>query len=321
MLKRSATILTICSLAACGGSNGSTGSENGVPVSVGFSDAPVENVTAAVITVEAIVITAGSGEVIRIDEFYNEDNPDVPLEQFQINLLEYQGADYKLVSQNILLESGNYQQLNLEIVDDDIAEAYVQEQDGAMKPIKVPSDTLRLGGFTVESSGAQTFIVEFDLRQAMTYNPGPDRYILKPRGVRIIESSASASVSGTVDLAYINSLEPCASKSDKSVGNVMYLYPGHELGGVMLLDQLEPDLIPLTVGGSLAPYTSVGLDELGQYEMAFLPPGEYSLAFSCVAYDDHPETRENLEIPSPDNGPIEITLSAGESVLINFPSL
>lgn len=291
MLKRSATILTICSLVACGGSNGSTGSENGVPVSFGISDAPVENVTAAVITVEAIVITAGSGEVIRIDEFYNEDNPDVPLEQFQINLPEYQGADYKLVSQNILLESGNYQQLNLEIVDDDIAEAYVQEQDGAMKPIKVPSDTLRLGGFTVESSGAQTFIVEFDLRQAMTYNPGPDRYILKPRGVRIIESSASASVSGTVDLACINSLEPCASKSDMSVGNVMYLYPGHDLGGVMLLDQLEPDLIPLTVGGSLAPYTSVGLDELGQYEMAFLPPGEYSLAFSCVAYDDHPETR------------------------------
>ena len=38
----------------------------------------------------------------------------------------------------------------------------------------------------------------FDLRKAMTYNPGPDRYILKPTGVRVVEVETAASISGEV---------------------------------------------------------------------------------------------------------------------------
>ena len=48
----------------------------------------------------------------------------------------------------------------------------------------MPSGELKLGGFSVSATSSQIFVEGFGLRQAMTYNPGPDRYILKSRGVK-----------------------------------------------------------------------------------------------------------------------------------------
>lgn len=173
----------------------------------------------------------------------------------------------------------------------------------------------------MSESNDQTYIIEFDLRQSMTYNPGSDRYILKPRGVRIVEANASSTITGTVDLAYYNALEPCASKTDSEAGNVLYLYEGHDLDPTLLADQLDPDLGSNQISNELVPYSSITVDNLGQYELAFVEPGNYSLVFSCIAEDDDPDTFDNLTIPAPDDAMTKIELVAGESTVVNFPEI
>lgn len=319
MMRQLTPSLMALILVACGSSSNDSAKTS--TVNFGLSDAPIENLSSVVVTVESMTLRTAAGEDILVDEFFNSDDPTTPLAQFQIDLLDYQGDQYSIISQDLELEVGTYQSLTLDVLDEDVSNAYVEESDGAIKPIKVPSDTLKLGGFTVDESGLQTFIVEFDLRQSMTYNPGPDRYILKPRGVRIVEAAASSSVSGTVDLAYYNALEPCASKADSSVGNIIYLYEGHDLDVASLTDQLDPDLSSNGITTENTPFTSITLDDLGQYEVAFLPPGDYTLAFSCVAENDDPDVYDNLVIPAPNNTAFEISLSVGEVESVNLPLL
>lgn len=319
MMRKLTPSLMALFLVACGSSSNDSAKTS--TVNFGLSDAPVENLSSVVVTVESMTLRTAAGEDILVDEFYNSDDPTTPLAQIQIDLLDYQGDQYRTISQDLELEVGTYQSLTLNILDDEVSNAYAEESDGAIKPIKVPSDTLKLGGFTVDESGLQTFVVEFDLRQSMTYNPGPDRYILKPRGFRIVEAAASSTVSGTVDLAFYNALEPCSSKSDSSVGNVIYLYEGHDLDLSSLTDQLDRDLSSNGITTENTPFTSITLDDLGQYEVAFLPPGDYTLAFSCVAENDDPDIYDNLVIPAPENATLEISLGAGEVESVNIPQL
>ncbi len=319
MMRKLIPSLTALFLAACGSSSNDSAKTS--TVNFGLSDAPVENLSSVVVTVESMTLQTASGEDILVDEFYNSNDPAAPLAQFQIDLLDYQGDQYRIISKDLELEVGAYQSLTLDILDEDVSNAYVEELDGAIKPIKVPSDRLKLGGFTVDETGLQTFIVEFDLRQSMTYNPGPDRYILKPRGVRIVEAAASSTVSGVVDLSFYNAIEPCANKTGGSVGNVIYLYEGHDLDEASFTDQLDPDLSSNGITTENNPFTSITLDDLGQYEIAFLPPGDYTLVFSCVAENDDPDVYDNLAIPAPDNTILELTLSAGETKRVNIPQL
>jgi hypothetical protein len=311
------TTLLSLPLISCGGS--SSDSANTASVNFGLSDAPVEALSSVVVTIDTMTLTSAAGETLVIEEFANPSEPSSPLSAVQINLLDYQGSDYLSIVEGFDLPVGEYESLNLSIADDDIADTYAEESDGAIKPLKIPSDTLRLGGFTVGATNEQTFVIEFDLRKSMTYNPGPDRYILKPRGVRINEVSQSASVEGQIDLAYFNGLPPCSDKVNPNEGHVIYLYEGHDLRADLLVDEYDPDVNSSNTTESIAPYSSVSVDEMGRFELAFLDPGNYTLVYSCDAADDDPDTVDNLTIPSPAGTLVEITLEGGESTSVELP--
>src|SRR3990167_2033550 len=184
-------------LAGCNSSDDSTPPRTS-QVSLGLSDAPVENLSEVVVVIDYIELRRNGGEVTLIDTFMDDD-VDEESDTFTINLLDYQGEANKLVFEDLELEVGEYQDLRLGVVPN---ESYVIEaEDDDERPIKVPSNELKLGGFEITDRSTQTFVVEFDLRQAMTYNPGPpgpDRYILKPRGVRIIGVEDAATLTGTI---------------------------------------------------------------------------------------------------------------------------
>ncbi len=151
-----------------------------------------------------------TGDCVFIDDF-TEDGEVV--DTITVNLLDLQDGDNQIIIQDLELEAGEYDQLRLSIIDEDINFSWVKETANAdvLKELKVPSGELKLGGFTVESGGVQVFVIEFDLRKAMTYNPGPpgpDRYILKPTGVRVVEVAAAASISGTVDPHCLAAIAP-----------------------------------------------------------------------------------------------------------------
>jgi hypothetical protein len=232
-----------------------------------------------------------------------------------------QGSDNQIIVEEIELEAGEYSQLRLSVIDEDINYSYVEETTGEIKELKVPSDGLKLGGFTVESAGVQVFVLEFDLRKAMTANGRPGeyfRYILKPTGVRVVEVETAASISGTVDTSLFDSNIPCDSKLDPAEGNIIYIYKGQGLVTENLADNFD-STDESAPADAIAPYTSREAAADGSYDITYLPAGDYTLAFSCEAEDDNPGLYDGIVIPSPETEIVELTLSEGESKTCNLP--
>jgi hypothetical protein len=317
-------------LAACGG-GGSGGSSTTAPgtVSFGLSDAPIDDLSKVVITIDGIELKPKNGDdcdddlesddCAYIDHFTTEDG-DLD-DTIQVDLMTLQGSDNQIIVEEIELEAGEYSQLRLSVIDEDINYSYVEETTGEIKELKVPSDGLKLGGFTVESAGVQVFVLEFDLRKSMTANGKPGeyfRYILKPTGVRVVEVETAASISGTVDTSLFNSTTPCDSKLDPAAGNIIYIYKGQGLVTANLADNFD-STDESAPADAIAPYTSQSAAEDGSYGIAYLPAGDYTLAFSCEAEDDNPGLYDGIVIPSPETEIVELTLSEGESKTCNLP--
>jgi len=303
---------------ACGDSGG--GSET-APVSFGLSDAPVEGLASVVITIDRIVLNRPGHDDVVIDEFTNEELGVMDEDTITIDLLDYRGEDNVLIVGPVEVEVGDYQNLRVEIIDNDVTRSYVEELGGEIRPIIVPSGELKLGGFDVESQGDQTFILEFGLRRAMTYNPTPDRYILKPRGVRIIEVARSTTIGGIVQEDLFDGTPPCDDKLDPLVGNVMYLYQGTDLDPATFADDFDPQIDPVAALSYLEPFATETVAADGTYLFSYLPAGDYTLAFTCDAVDDNPDLDDGILIPSPEDEFVEVSTNAGEDWECDFPIL
>ncbi|WP_101758126.1 DUF4382 domain-containing protein [Oceanicoccus sp. KOV_DT_Chl] len=320
-------------LSACGGSSGGESFTigNGNPpdlepgeVTIGISDAPVDDVKEVVIEIDRIIFRKSGEDDVVVDTFSSDDvtPPVVDADTIQINLLDFQGTNQAIVIEGLELEDGEYSNIILEILDEDLGNSYVVELDDTQKLIKVPSDKLQLGKFTVTGEVEQTFTIEFNLRQSLVYKPGPDEYNLKPRGVRIQNNSGDTSLSGTVASDLFDTESPCDEKTEPTSGNVVYLYEGHGLTVANLADMYDPDEDDDVPSSAIAPFIAEGLTESGgvwQYKFAFLPAGEYTLVFSCNAADDDPEIFDELELPLPEDQIIELTLTGGSGLTCNLP--
>lgn len=325
-------IILTALLSACGGDSDSDSSGT-TSVSMRFSDAPVEDAAKVVITVDSITFNRAGAEDIVVDTFTSDELGIQDAETFQLDLLEVQGNDSRLVIDSVELPVGEYSNLRLGILDDDVNFSFVEEvSTGEMKPIKVPSDELKLGGFTVAATSTQTFVVEFGLRQSLVHNPTPERYILKPRGVRVVELETAPTLVGNVDLNALHGAGACADKVDQTIGNVAYLYTGHGLDASNLGDVYisQNDAEPGAVAGTdfdpdvpadvIAPYAVTAVDGSGgDYVFSFLESGDYTLALSCQAENDDPVTYDGLNIPAPATELVELTLGLEEDVICDFP--
>jgi hypothetical protein len=308
-------------LTACGGSEGGSnftlgaggsGSNQTGTVSFGVSDFPVDDADEVVIEIDKITLKKAGNDDVVIDRFTIPALTLDDVDSFQINLLDYQGSEQEIVIDELEVSAGDYTDIILSILDEDINNSYVLETSGAQKEIKVPSDTLKLGAFTVNVGDVQTFTIEFDLRQAMTYRPGPDVYNLKPRGIRLQDNDNDRKISGTVDPSLFDTEQACASKVEPTEGNVVYLYQGHGLNVGDLADVFDPDddlstTIPANAIAPFAVSTVTNTNNEWVYEFAFLPSGDYTLVFSCAAEDDNSVQYDGISIPLPADQLLEVT--------------
>ena len=310
--------LLLLFLAACGGGGGGStaaGTGSSTDVSFAISDAPVDDAASVTVTIDSITFNRAGANDIRIDSFTSADLGIAEADTVTLDLLDIRGTQRKVVVDLIELEPGDYQNLRLGIIDEDTNFSFVEEiSSGLRKPLKVPSDELKLGGFTVADQGVQSFVFEFDLRKAMTYNPGPDRYILKPRGVRVVAVDAAGTLQGNVDESLFDTIVQCSGKPDPEAGNVVYLYPGHDLDSNVLVDMALEDDAALP-DNAVVPFAAAAVESSDtgyDYVFSYLPAGDYTLAFSCAASSDDPEVWDGLVIPLPATERVEVTLSAGE---------
>lgn len=329
---RGVALASLLTLAACGGGSVSDG-EAETRVSILFSDAPVEDAAKVVVTVDSITFSPVNGDDIVVETFTSNELGIVDADTFTIDLLEVQGNDNRLVLDSVMLPVGDYKNIRIGILDEDVNLSYVEEvSTGALKPIKVPSDELKLGSFTVGEFSTQTFVIEFGLRQSLVYNPGPpgkDRYILKPRGVRVIDLEDASTVMGLVDIDALHAFAPCAAKPDSQVGNMAYLYAGHGLDPTLLGDVFvrEADALPgedfdpNVADDVIAPVVAVEVEggNVNGYLFSYLQSGDYTLALSCVAENDDPVIFDAIDIPAPVTEIIEISLGVEENLSCDFP--
>lgn len=316
------------SLAACGGSD-SNDTNDVAQFSLGISDAPVDNAESVVACFNAIELTGNGnsprtftvGEDIEAPEendlCTNEEGQPIA-NTIGINLLEFTGNDSMMFLEDTEIEAGQYGQLRLVMADGSYIMTDTNGDGEAEKvSIEVPSNELKLDGFIADAGGNLNFTVEFDLRHSMTNPVGQEHYILKPRGVRLVDNSAVGHLKGTVAEGALLFNDTCTVAPENTEEPVayVYLYEGSDLDEATLADN----------GGSEenTPYASTGVyfDGVNTYDfsLGFIAAGDYTVALTCNG-DDDPEADDDINFFLTENVSIEASSEPQELEFIGAAS-
>lgn len=316
------------SLAACGGSD-SNDTNDVAQFSLGISDAPVDNAESVVACFNAIELTGNGnsprtftvGEDIEAPEenelCTNEEGQPIA-NTIGINLLEFTGNDSMMFLEDAEIEAGQYGQLRLVMADGSYIMTDTNGDGEAEKvSIEVPSNELKLDGFIADAGGNLNFTVEFDLRHSMTNPVGQEHYILKPRGVRLVDNSAVGHLKGTVAEGALLFNDTCTVAPENTEEPVayVYLYEGSDLDEATLADN----------GGAEenTPYasTAVYFDGVNTYDfsLGFIAAGDYTAALTCNG-DDDPEADDDINFFLTENVSIEASSEPQELEFIGAAS-
>lgn len=275
MMKRNswrygAALAGLFALTACGGGGGGNG--NG-ELQVSVTDAPVDNATDVVVKFSSIDVKPRDGAPIRF-----------PLATPRsIDLLEFTDGNALVLLPPVDLPAGDYEWLRLNVIDTSVSDSFVRLNDGSVEPIKVPSDKLRLiRGFTVPEGGLVALTVDFDLRKALVDPVGQDGFFLKPV-LRVVEDDEVGRITGTVSNALVTAsgCQAALPTATDSAGRAVYVYGGSgttpdDIGGAGTQPVVSSFVKPATDGSY-------------RYTVAYLPAGNYTVAFTCQAETDNPE--------------------------------
>jgi hypothetical protein len=255
-------------LAACGG--GGTAATSQMTLAV--ADAPVDGAQAVVVKFTGVELTGNSGNPVDITFATPK----------AIDLMNQSGmASAVLFTQPI--PAGDYGQIRLMVVaDGNPSNSYLTLSDGTMHGLQVPSGSetgLKLvSGFTVPSSGVVDYTIDFDLRKAITCPPGQaPACVLKPVE-RLVDNTAVGNIQGQVSATLVAATAGCTPG--------VYLYSGTVTApedmnsAAPTTDTNQPSASAAPIATSQPPY---------YYQFTFLPPGSYTLAFTCQAALDNPD--------------------------------
>ena len=262
------------------------------------ADAPIDGAQAVVVKFTGIELTGNSGNPVDIS-FASAKS---------IDLLNQSGtASAVLFDQPI--PAGSYGQIRLMVVaNGDPNNSYVTLSDGTTHGLQVPSGSetgLKLvSGFTVPASGVVDYTIDFDLRQAITCPPGQSpACILKPVE-RLVDNSTVGNIQGTVS----NTLVPSGCTPGVYLYNGTATAPEDMNGMAMAGDANQPLASKVPVAASQPPY---------YYQFTFLPPGTYTVAFTCQAAQDNPDQADNSVTFNPVK--TNITVTATQTTTVDIP--
>lgn len=281
-------------------------------LSLSVSDAPVENTLQVVACFSEIELKAVNNSndqnlMIGLDtntttanDLCTDEQGTVIPNTRGIDLLSLSGIDSEELLSNIELAAGEYTQIRLSISDgsyalvdldnDGIADDVDQDGNPDKIPVRVPSNELKLDGFTATAGARTDLTIEFDLRKGMTNPVGQPGYILKPRGVRIVDNSVSGHIQGTVSEALLSDNMCNITPTDltENVASV-YLYEGIDLDPTTLADNGGNE------GQEALTSVAVLYDGAGNYdfEIGFVAAASYTIVLTCDE-DSAPEGDDAL---------------------------
>jgi hypothetical protein len=295
--------LILAAMSGCGGgdqvSNGQTGT-----LSLGVTDAPLDTLRSVVVQFSGVAFKQSGGASETVTTL----NPSPQ----SIDLLQYREGRTVMLLPSVSLPAGDYEWIRL-IVDNvpNVRDSYVGLENGSECELRVPSGAesgLKLNrGFTVPAAGNVALTVDFDLRQSIHAPPGQSGsgtnctqgYMLRPT-LRLVNNANVGAITGHVDALLV----PAECKP------AIYVYEGSSI----VADDIEetsvatPDVDPYaTTTVSAVPGASTH-----SYQVAFLPPGDYTVAFTCTS--DDPAADETLTFLPTKNAAVV----ANAATVVNF---
>ncbi|MDH5424964.1 MAG: DUF4382 domain-containing protein [Gammaproteobacteria bacterium] len=294
------TLSILSSLAIAGCSGGPSSSDfsgrGGVPsgmLTLSITDAAIDDATNVFIQFSSIELKPVDGPSIA----YDFDSP------MQIDLLSLQGSLSQDFFNNIIVPSGDYEWLRLAVNTVADMDSYIRLNDGSVHELIIPSGSetgLKINnGFTVGAGSSVAMTIDFDLRQSIVVVADNAPYLLKPV-LRLVNNAEAGSINGTIDSA-LTLAENC-SDGISETGNAVYVFTGFdaELDDV---DHQEPN--PFTTA-LMTFNTDTGFYD---YEVGFIPVGDYTVAYTCMADLDDPETNDLIEFQSATNVSVTAAVS------------
>jgi hypothetical protein len=279
-LHRHGSIAACAAALALGGCSGGgdSGSAGQASLSVSLMDAPVDGVTAVHVLITRISLKPESGPAIDLTL---ANGPRT------VNLLELTDTNAAILVDDASIEPGHYEWLSMDVSaeHDNVMDSYVVTVTGGQEELRVPSGRVRLvSGFDIPANQATQFLFDWDMRTGLVDPPGLPGYLLKP-AFRMLEVTAYGVLSGTVAAETITGAANACNTDDANLdlGNAVYIFAGANV---------TPDDIDGT-DDPIATADVVPVNGVYSYRVA-LTPGEYTVAFTCQAADDEPETGETV---------------------------
>jgi len=261
-------------------------------LSLGVTDAPVDNASAVVVQFTGVEVKPEDGSARSFD--FDEPR--------QVDLLALTGTDSELLLDAVEVESGRYNWVRLKVqaTADGVMDSYITI-DGVQHELYVPSGDetgLKLNnGFRVPNGSAAAFTLDFDLRKSV-HEPmnAEDSYVLRPT-LRIVDNARAGAIAGTVDNTWI--VDGCSP--------AVYVFAG---------SSVTPDDVDGTAPDTVTSARVALNTTSGQYEYTagFLAEGSYTVTFTCDAAGDDPATDDTLDFAGTQNA----TVVAEQTTTVNF---
>ncbi|MDH5391904.1 MAG: DUF4382 domain-containing protein [Gammaproteobacteria bacterium] len=290
-------LLSSLSLLACTGTTSSDNFTGGrsaaadADLTLSITDAASDNATEIWVQFTAVEIKPSGGP--SIEHIF-----DAPM---NIDLLSLQGSLSQDFFNNVDVPSGSYNWVRLVVkAEAGVRDTYIVMSDGSEHELSIPSGSqsgLQINNaFELDANTSTAMTIDFDLRRSVVEANGA--YHLKPV-LRMVNNSQSASISGTIDTAL--TLGADCSDANPDSGNAVYIYTGSDA-------QLDD------ISHQSAPFTTALIDtNTGNYEVGFLPPGDYTVAFTCMADLDDPEANDVIVFQQVSNVSVVLPAATGEA--------
>ncbi|MEF8793523.1 DUF4382 domain-containing protein [Thiohalorhabdus sp.] len=263
---------SVLALPGCGSSDGGNDGATTGTLSLGVTDAPVDEADKVVVRFDAVEIKPADGES-RTFTFDSAQS---------IDLLAQQGENSAslLVSEEVA--AGDYNWIRLHITaNQSPTDSYIDiaaSRHSLFIPSAKNTGLKLVRGFTVPANGTADFTVDFDLRKSLV-KPGQsgNHYILKP-AMRLVDNSEVGHIATDVTI-----ITTCHTPA-------IYVFDAVEVTPDDLDTGTDQDTDPVTT----ANLADADGDGTHTSTAGFLTAGTYTVAFTCEAANDVSDANDNL---------------------------